>query len=50
MLPDRVGRQLLLKQMKLVLPDVFRPEPVWGAPKILGEIADDVKVDSYGRM
>ena len=28
MLPDRVGRQLLLEQMKLILPDVFRPERI----------------------
>jgi hypothetical protein len=28
MLPDGVGRQLLLKQMKLILPDVFRPERI----------------------
>jgi hypothetical protein len=28
MLPDRVGGQLLLKQMKLILPDVFRPERI----------------------
>jgi len=36
--------------MKLILPDVFQTEHIRRPPKVPGEIADDVKVDSRGRM
>jgi hypothetical protein len=36
--------------MKLILPDMFRTERIRRPPKMPGEIADDVKVNSCGRM
>jgi hypothetical protein len=41
------GQLPRLKQLRLILPDLFRPELIRGLMKILGEIADDVKVDSW---
>ena len=44
------GQLQRLKQVCLVLPDLFRPERIRGPVKILGEIADDPKVESCGTM
>jgi len=51
MLRHSGGSQLPgLKQVRLILPDLFRPELIRGAVKMLGEIADDPKVGCCGTM
>ena len=44
------GQLPRLKQVRLVLPDLFWPELIRGAVKILGEIADYPKVSFCGTM
>jgi hypothetical protein len=34
--------------MNLILPDVFRPEPIWRAAEVHGEIFDSVNVGPNG--
>jgi hypothetical protein len=34
--------------MNLILPDVLRPEPVWRATEVPGEVFDRVDVGPYG--
>jgi hypothetical protein len=44
------GQLPRVKQVRLILPDLFRPELIRGPVKILGKIADDPKVEFCGTM